>query len=69
MTVTDAMDDLRNGPENVPPMFLALFHELRKLEGRIVALEVRAGEIDDRVGVIETNTIDHESRLQELEES
>jgi predicted nuclease with TOPRIM domain len=69
MTVTDAMDDLRNGPENVPSMFLALFHELRKLDGRIVALETRWRELDDRVGVIETNTIDHESRLQELEES
>jgi len=69
MSVTDAMDDQRNGPESTPSVFLALFHELRKLEGRIVALEVRAGEIDDRVGVIETNTIDHESRLQELEES
>lgn len=47
-------------------MFHLILARVRAVEERLRLLEDRV--LEDRVSVIETNTIDHETRLQELEE-
>lgn len=42
---------------------------LQDLIYKLIGLDDRLRSLEDRVGVIETNTIDHESRLQDLEEA
>lgn len=43
-------------------------HALTVLLAKLRALEIRVRLLQDRVDVIFANTIDHESRLQQLEE-
>lgn len=61
------MDSRRNDPENKHTIFVALFHELCKLEGRIVALEVRWRELEDKVDVMHECTGTYGSRLEDME--
>ena len=44
-----------------------LINGMAELERRFRALEKRFGKLDERVKVIEDNTCNHESRLEDLE--
>ena len=46
----------------------ARLREVERLKARFESMEMRWAALEDRVAVIEENTINHENRLQDLEE-
>ena len=44
-------------------------HTLVSLVAKCAAIDARLKQLEDRVAVMEENTINHESRLQEIEEA
>ncbi len=49
-------------------VLMELVNKFTKLEIAILSLEQRLANTESRLGVVEDATINHESRLQELEE-
>ena len=47
---------------------MASSHFLQVFLARLECLEVRWAKLEERVAVMEENTCDHETRLEELEE-